>query len=40
MSYSPEKVQAELTHEIEKRISHDSPAKYDIDFYLRKINRL
>jgi hypothetical protein len=40
MSFSPEKIQAELEYEIEKRISHDSPTKYDIDFYLRKINRL
>ena len=40
MSFSPEKVQAELEHEIERRISHDSPSKYDLDFYLRKITRL
>lgn len=30
----------ELEHEIEKRISHESPTKYDIDFYLRKVTRL
>ena len=33
-------MQVELEHEIEKRISHESPTKYDIDFYLRKITRL
>lgn len=40
MSFTPDKVKIELDHEIEKRISHESPTKYDIDFYLRKIARL
>lgn len=40
MSHSPQKVQAELSYEIEKRISYDSPSKYDIDFYHRKVTRL
>jgi hypothetical protein len=39
MSFSPDKIKAELQYEIEKRINH-SPTKYDIDFYLRKISRL
>jgi hypothetical protein len=33
-------VQIELKNEIEKRINYESPTKYDIDFYMRKITRL
>jgi hypothetical protein len=40
MSFSPSRVQIELKSEIEKRINSESPTKYDIDFYLRKITRL
>jgi hypothetical protein len=32
--------QRELESELIARINHDSPTKYDIDFYKRKINRL
>ena len=35
-----EYVQAALDNEIKKRINYESPTKYDLDFYSRKINRL
>ena len=37
---SPERAQVEIEHEIDRRIQRESPSKYDIDFYLRKITRL
>lgn len=40
MSLSPEKLRIALEAEIDKRIDPDSPTKYDINFYVRKINRL
>lgn len=40
MSGSPQRTQVEIENEIEKRIARDSPSKYDIDYYLRKIARL
>lgn len=33
-------IQSTLDGEINKRINHESPSKYDMDFYSRKINRL
>lgn len=33
-------VQRELEQEITNRISPDSPTKYDMDFYKRKVHRL
>jgi len=35
-----EHLQSALDSEIKKRINHDSPTKYDLDFYSRKITRL
>lgn len=35
-----EHLQSALDTEIKKRINHESPTKYDMDFYSRKINRL
>lgn len=40
MSLGPESFHHELDNEIEKRIHHESPTKYDIDFYQRKVTRL
>jgi hypothetical protein len=40
MSLSPQKLRIALEAEIDKRIDPDSPTKYDINFYIRKINRL
>lgn len=40
MSQSPEKTQVEIENEIDRRIFRDSPTKYDVDYYLRKIARL
>ena len=33
-------LQSALDTEIKKRINHESPTKYDMDFYSRKITRL
>lgn len=33
-------IQRELEQEITNRMSSDSPTKYDVDFYKRKVNRL
>lgn len=40
MSNSPERARAEIEHEIDRRILRESPTKYDMDYYLRKITRL
>ena len=40
MSLSPQKLRIALEAEIDKRIDPESPTKYDINFYVRKINRL
>lgn len=40
MSQSPERTQLEIDHEIDRRILMDSPTKYDVDYYLRKIARI
>lgn len=37
---SPEKIQADLSMEIQRRMHQNSPTKYDVDFYVRKIARL
>lgn len=33
-------IQRQLEQEITQRIHSDSPTKYDLDFYKRKVNRL
>lgn len=40
MSLSPQKLRIALEAEIDNRIDAESPTKYDINFYVRKINRL
>jgi|JI7StandDraft_1071085.scaffolds.fasta_scaffold2716787_1 hypothetical protein len=40
MSQSPERTKVQIENEIDKRILMESPMKYDLDYYLRKISRL
>lgn len=39
MSDSPNKTLVEIENEIDRRVIMESPMKYDLDYYLRKIAR-